>query len=247
MLAYCGVNLHTYNFTNVYLVNESAFFGTILLLIIPLLLADACLLYEYFCIRQYSFGREKYVESLFGIPIVARLPNVSCGYDICREFLKLINPFLMSAEDVLDEYDNDDDVDNKVSKDNELDDATSSGDLESDSDSDLEADFKFYLPATNMKIKMNKPLPFTVLPKRLEVAVLWSDKMIKKYDTCLLSSLPEVFKLQLFTKRTPESVSVYKCLEAFLKEEPLGPEDMWLVDILSLFIHLFMFYELLYL
>jgi hypothetical protein len=26
-----------------------------------------------------------------------------------------------------------------------------------------------------------------------------------------------------------ESVSLYKCLEAFLKEEPLGPEDMWLV------------------
>ncbi|KHN34173.1 Ubiquitin carboxyl-terminal hydrolase 8 [Glycine soja] len=29
------------------------------------------------------------------------------------------------------------------------------------------------------------------------------------------------------TQRMQESVSIYKCLEAFLKEEPLGPEDMW--------------------
>jgi ubiquitin carboxyl-terminal hydrolase 4/11/15 len=55
--------------------------------------------------------------------------------------------------------------------------------------------------------------------------------MLKKYDTNLLGSLPEVFKPQLFTKRTQESVSIYKCLEAFLREEPLGPEDMWLVDL----------------
>lgn len=191
----------------------------------------------YFCIRHYSFGREKYVESLFGIPIVTRLSNISCGYDIRREFLKLINPFLLGPEDILDEYDDDADenVDIKVSEDNELGDATSSVGLESDPDSDLELDFKFYLPGTlgveDGRIKMNKPLPSEMLLKNLEVDVLWSDKMIKKYDTCLLSSLPEVFKPQLFTKRTQESVSVYKCLEAFLKEEPLGPEDMWLVDI----------------
>ncbi|KAF7818874.1 ubiquitin carboxyl-terminal hydrolase 8-like [Senna tora] len=178
-----------------------------------------------------NFGKEKYVESLFGIPIVARLHSVSCGYDIRTAYLKLINPFLMSTEDILDEYDNDDDVDIKVSEDNELGDASSSPGLESDSDSDLETDFKFYLPAIigreNVKLKMNKPIPSTVLPKKLEVTVLWSNKMIKKYDTCLLSSLPEVCKPQLFIKRTQESVSIYKCLEAFLKEEPLGPEDMW--------------------
>ncbi|XP_028789871.1 ubiquitin carboxyl-terminal hydrolase 8 [Neltuma alba] len=177
--------------------------------------------------KQCSLGRERLVESLFGIPIVARLPSVSCGYDIRREFLKLINPFLMPSEDFLDEHD--DDI--EVSKDNELSDATSSTCLEGDSDSDLEADFKFYLNAPvgtdNGEIKMNKPLPFTLLPKKLEVAVLWSDKMIERYDTCLLSSLPEVFKPQLFSKRTQESVSVYRCLEAFLKEEPLGPDDMW--------------------
>jgi len=42
--------------------------------------------------------------------------------------------------------------------------------------------------------------------------------------------LPEVLKPQLYARRPQESVSLYKCLEAFLKEEPLGPEDMWLVS-----------------
>ncbi|KAK4281744.1 hypothetical protein QN277_013201 [Acacia crassicarpa] len=178
--------------------------------------------------KQCISGSEKLVESLFVIPVVARLPNVSCGYDIHREFLKLISPFQMPSEDFLDEHDND----IEVSKDNDLSDATSSACLEGDSDSDLEVDFKFYLIAPpfgmeNVEIKMNEPLPFPPLPKRLEVSVLWSNKMIEKYDTCLLSSLPEVFKPQLFSRRTQESVSVYKCLEAFLKEEPLGPDDMW--------------------
>ncbi|XP_054816483.1 ubiquitin carboxyl-terminal hydrolase 8-like isoform X2 [Prosopis cineraria] len=181
--------------------------------------------------KQCNFGREKLVESLFGIPIVARLPNIASGCDIRREFLKLINPFLMPSEDLLYEYDDGKKDDIEVSEDNELGDATNSACLEGDSDSDLEADFRFYLTSPlrmeTMEIKMNEPLPFTLLPKKLEVAVLWSDKMIKKYDTCLLSSLPEVFKPQLFSKKTQESVSVYKCLEAFLKEEPLGPEDMW--------------------
>ncbi|KAI4300598.1 hypothetical protein L6164_033955 [Bauhinia variegata] len=98
---------------------------------------------------------------------------------------------------------------------------------------DLGTDFEFYLAFSrdtgmvNVKIKMNKPLSVGELPKKVEVVVLWSDKMIQKYDTCLLSSLPEVFKPDLHTNRTQESVSICKCLEAFLKEEPLGPEDMW--------------------
>lgn len=196
------------------------------MLVIYLILADLGIC---FVCCSIFLSRDTLVESLFGFPIVARLPNISCGYDIHREFLKLIHPFLMPSEDFLDECDNE----IEVSKDNELSDATSSACLEGDSDSDLEADFKFYSTTTlgleNVDIKMDEPLPFTLLPKKLEVSVLWSDKMIEKYDTCLLSSLPEVYKPEILAKRTQESVSVYKCLEAFLKEEPLGPDDMWLV------------------
>ncbi|KAI4348860.1 hypothetical protein L6164_009529 [Bauhinia variegata] len=184
--------------------------------------------------KECGYGKEMFTEVLFGIPIVARLSSLSSGFDICKEFLKLINPFLMPTEDVSDN--NDDDVDDKP-EDNEMVDATSSvalgSDSETEDDMDLGADFKFYLASPrvpgmgNVKIEMNKPLPVIGHPKNLEVIVLWSDKMIQKYDTCLLSSLPEVFKPNLLTTRTQESVSIYKCLEAFLREEPLGPEDMW--------------------
>ena len=92
--------------------------------------------------------------------------------------------------------------------------------------------FQFFTGSGNSEIKMDEPVLVSGLTNELEVLVLWSDKMIEKYDTCLLSSLPEVFKPPMFMKRPQESVSLYKCLEAFLKEEPLGPEDMWLVLIL---------------
>ena len=62
--------------------------------------------------------------------------------------------------------------------------------------------------------------------KQLNVLVCWPKKYIAEYDTRLLSSLAEVFKSSLFAKKPQESVSLYKCLEAFLKEEPLGPEDV---------------------
>lgn len=61
----------------------------------------------------------------------------------------------------------------------------------------------------------------------ISVRVSWPDEMLKRYDTSILSNLPETGGIALITKTPPESVSLYKCLEAFLKEEPLGPEDMW--------------------
>lgn len=181
-----------------------------------------------------NFGKE---SRSCGIPLVTRLSSISCGYDVQREFLKLINPLLMSTEDVLDESDKNDSANKKLSGDDELDDTTNSvtvigNDADSNSgtedDIHLLTDFEFYLHGIQKdKIILNEPLPVTALSGKLEVSVLWSEKMIKMYDTYLLDKLPEVFKPQLFTKRTQESVSIYKCLEAFLKEEPLGPEDMW--------------------
>uniref|UniRef100_A0A2N9H608 Ubiquitin carboxyl-terminal hydrolase n=1 Tax=Fagus sylvatica TaxID=28930 RepID=A0A2N9H608_FAGSY len=170
---------------------------------------------------------------MFGIPLVARLPDHSCGSDIRKQFLKLLNPFLMPIEDVLNDH-----VDgegNSGNEDSEMVDATSPTVLDTDTGSDsrtwdethLGTDFQFFTGSGNSEIKMDEPVLVSGLTNELEVLVLWSDKMIEKYDTCLLSSLPEVFKPPMFMKRPQESVSLYKCLEAFLKEEPLGPEDMW--------------------
>uniref|UniRef100_A0A5B7BYP1 Ubiquitin carboxyl-terminal hydrolase n=1 Tax=Davidia involucrata TaxID=16924 RepID=A0A5B7BYP1_DAVIN len=174
----------------------------------------------------------------FGIPLVARMSNLSKGSEIRKQFLELLNPFLMPAEDSLDDSN---DVRNIANEDIEMEDvistAVSDGDATSDNESgddlQLSPDFHFHLMeaggifSKGSEIKMNEPVPISGLPKIINVLVSWPDKMIELYDTCLLSSLPEICKSGLFTKKSQESVSLHKCLEAFLKEEPLGPEDMW--------------------
>ncbi|TKY62744.1 Ubiquitin carboxyl-terminal hydrolase 5 [Spatholobus suberectus] len=65
-------------------------------------------------------------------------------------------------------------------------------------------------------------------PKVL-VYIDWSQKLLEKYDTHPLETLPEVLKYGPVTKKArTEPLSLYTCLEAFLCEEPLVPEeDMW--------------------
>jgi len=195
----------------------------------------------------YSY-KGRFESRICGFPLVARLSGISCRDDLRREFLNLMNPFLMqNSEETIDEYDKDEDVDGddtkKLNEVDELGETDNPEAIESDAvsnsgaedDIHLWADFEFYLllpvRGETYKITPKEPLPATMLSGNLEVAVEWSDKMLKKYDTNLLDSLPPVFRPQLITKRTQESISIYKCLEAFLREEPLGLEDMWLVDI----------------
>ncbi|MCH95154.1 ubiquitin carboxyl-terminal hydrolase 5-like, partial [Trifolium medium] len=65
---------------------------------------------------------------------------------------------------------------------------------------------------------------------RVLVYIDWSQKLLEKYDTHPLETLPEVLKYGPVTKKArTEPLSLYTCLEAFLREEPLVPEDMWLV------------------
>ncbi|CAH2062723.1 unnamed protein product [Thlaspi arvense] len=76
-----------------------------------------------------------------------------------------------------------------------------------DSDTDLE----FYLTdekgtTRDSRIVMNEPVAAKAVPGRLSVLVCWPSKMVKKYKSRLLSSLPQ--------------------------EEPLGPEDMWSLAII---------------
>ncbi|KAG2557633.1 ubiquitin carboxyl-terminal hydrolase 5-like isoform X2 [Panicum virgatum] len=56
----------------------------------------------------------------------------------------------------------------------------------------------------------------------------WSKEDMKKINTDHLEYLPEVFMYAPPAKRTRgEALSLYACLDAFLREEPLVPEDMW--------------------
>ncbi|XP_057437889.1 ubiquitin carboxyl-terminal hydrolase 5 [Lotus japonicus] len=60
------------------------------------------------------------------------------------------------------------------------------------------------------------------------VYIDWSQKLLEKYDTRPLEALPEVLKYGPVTKKArTEPLSLYTCLESFLREEPLVPEDMW--------------------
>lgn len=107
-------------------------------------------------------------------------------------------------------------------------------------DSFSETELQFYSTdqkgtVMETKIAINDPVPVTGLLRQLNILVSWPEKLIDQYDTCMLDSLPEIFKSGSFSKRPQESVSLYNCLEAFLKEEPLGPEDMWLVFTLNHF------------
>ena len=66
------------------------------------------------------------------------------------------------------------------------------------------------------------------------VFIDWSGKLLKNYDTHYLENLPEVFRIgPVMKKARNEPLSLYTCLEAFLREEPLVPEDMWLVSYFS--------------
>ena len=60
------------------------------------------------------------------------------------------------------------------------------------------------------------------------VFVDWSQKLLASYDTNHIENLPEVCKhVHVSKKARNEPLSLYTCLEAFLREEPLVPEDMW--------------------
>ncbi|KAK9072723.1 hypothetical protein SSX86_009158 [Deinandra increscens subsp. villosa] len=172
----------------------------------------------------------------FGIPLVARIPECCDGFELQKKFLQLLNPLVMPEEFSLDSLD--DCSVNITDQDTKMDDAVDDLVIEDVSNSDevnnkssVDENFHFSLekqgvfPARS-KIVMDEPL---LIPetRKLHVRVSWPEEMLKRYDTCILNRLPETGGLPSLTNNPPELVSLYKCLEAFLKEEPLGPEDMW--------------------
>ncbi|KAI3822679.1 hypothetical protein L1987_10274 [Smallanthus sonchifolius] len=165
----------------------------------------------------------------FGIPLVARIPECSDGYELQKKFLQLLNPFVMREEFSSDSLD--DDSINIANQDTEMDDVAI--DYVSNSDevkgkTAVDETFHFslekegFFPARS-KIVMDEPL---LIPptRKIYVLVSWPEEVSKQYDTCILTHLPEI---SVLSSNPPELISLSKCLESFLKEEPLGPEDMW--------------------
>ncbi|KAK1421572.1 hypothetical protein QVD17_24015 [Tagetes erecta] len=160
----------------------------------------------------------------FGLPLVA-YGEVVKGHDIRNLYYKILKPFARKAKSSTEN------LDNTVT--------TPTEDVErnnvvcpEDTSEAAKCNVKFYFSDDNGNVKgseiiMDDLLDSTELTGQLNVLVYWSDNMLEYYDQHLLSSPAEVYKPALFSKRPQESISLYKCLEAFLKEEPLGPEDMW--------------------
>lgn len=168
---------------------------------------------------------------------MARLCNITDGSDLRNFYLKLLSPFRISSEEALGDFD----ASKKIEEIAKMEGITAPSldpnvnGLDYPSDGGME----FYITdekgsVKDSKILMNEPLPINRELRLLHVLVSWSNKQIQQYDTRLFSSLPEVFKSSFLGKRPQDPVPLYKCLEAFLQEEPLGPEDMWLVTIATL-------------
>lgn len=189
-------------------------------------------------VRQYIHGKLTTSWKAFGIPLVARLCESVDGSDIYNLYLKLLRPFQIHAEGAIEDYDISkgtatEEVSGKVGAKSPAigGDVSPSNVNGVDSPSDVE--LQFYLTdekgiVKHSKLLMNEPVAVTGV-SRLHVLVCWPETQIEHCDLGLLSSLPEVFKSGFYAKRPQESVSLYKCLEAFLQEEPLGPDDMWSV------------------
>nr|GME10324.1 ubiquitin carboxyl-terminal hydrolase 8 [Ipomoea batatas] len=185
--------------------------------------------------EHYISGKLTPGWKMFGIPFVASC-RVENGCDLRNLYLRLLLPFIVHNEDFVGKSDK---VENGATEVLAEIEATSprlvglSENTDAENiDAKLDSDFEFLLTdekgmLSSSAIVMNEPLKFSDMPERLNVLVCWPDKMLEQYNRSAFSSLPEVFKSGFFTKRPQESVCFYKCLEAFLKEEPLGPEDMW--------------------
>ncbi|KAK9951288.1 hypothetical protein M0R45_006743 [Rubus argutus] len=80
----------------------------------------------------------------------------------------------------------------------------------------------------DLSVGEEKAIKLTTGSTSIVVYLDWSQKLLDKYHTHYLENLPEVFKYGPVTKKArTEPLSLYTCLEAFLREEPLVPEDMW--------------------
>lgn len=186
--------------------------------------------------EYYYSGAQSEVWRAFGIPLVT-YSKFANGSDIRDLYLKLMSPFLMTKDNSIRKSDSLPKLVTEEEKEPEEASTSRSNEYEVNANAEKaeacsDSGFLFFVAngkggAEGVEIRMDEPVNSVSLPGKLNVFVRWPEKVVAESNTKLLCSLPEVFKLGFSIKRPQESVSLYKCLEAFLKEEPLGPEDMW--------------------
>lgn len=176
--------------------------------------------------RQFINGKSSPTWKAFGIPLVSRLCDVENGSDVENLYLKLLSSFKMPTEFFTENLENP--IEEEATDGTTSVEDTNSTDVKDTTESLPDPVLRLYLTddrGSLIESEILKEKPVNIKSKRVNVLARWPIKELDVYDTCLLSSLPEVSKFG--TKRPQETVSLYKCLEAFLTEEPLGPDDMW--------------------
>ncbi|KZV30566.1 Ubiquitin carboxyl-terminal hydrolase [Dorcoceras hygrometricum] len=184
--------------------------------------------------EKFIFGKLSTSWRAFGFPLVVR-QTITTGSEIFEVYTKLLAPFLVRDEECVDNCGSTDNHTAEVEvEDNKIPRLTGPPGTTSTEETDSMHCIKFQFYLTDEKgidrdseITMEEPVNLKTTPLRLNVLACWSESMHNYYNVQPLGLLPEVCKSGFFTKRPQESISLFKCLEAFLKEEPLGPEDMW--------------------
>lgn len=167
-----------------------------------------------------------YDRKLFGSPLVTYMQErPQTVADVCISIASILSPLRKanvslsrnhtekengSASGVYDEADN--------------------GLVDSTAGCKNDSDFPFQLAVTEEKLFSVKQFDddYVKSSPSLRVTINWTDTEHDLYDISYLENLPEVCKSGFTAKKTrQEAVSLFSCLDTFLKEEPLGPDDMW--------------------
>ncbi|XP_057422857.1 ubiquitin carboxyl-terminal hydrolase 9-like [Lotus japonicus] len=178
-------------------------------------------------------------RKLFGTPLVTYLvENPQYGADIEESVHKLLAP-LRKAYSSTKSHDDDEKENGFISAGSDEQSNISNtqseprnptiGSREQEGTSSGESSFQLVL--TNERCLSCEPFDrasFIKPSQHIRVFLDWTDKEHELYDASYLRDLPEVHKTGFTVKKTKqEAISLFSCMEAFLTEEPLGPDDMW--------------------
>ncbi|THG19937.1 hypothetical protein TEA_021558 [Camellia sinensis var. sinensis] len=173
-------------------------------------------------------------SKMFGIPLVARISDLSRGSEIRREFLKLLNSFLMPVEDSLNEVDNDQ---NSANEDIDMEDVISSRlsdrDVNSDSGSGDDShlgpdDFQFYLMEERggllskvQKMQMNEIVTISELTRPINVL---QGEAKKALEVLQKPAVP----IDLQYKFAPDLIMLdaYETVESWMTTKNLNPRKL---------------------
>lgn len=182
--------------------------------------------------KLVSESLKGYQGKLMGFPLVTYLEDPISGADIDAAVSRLLSPLKRThssvklhngkengfVKEAIEEPSNNYNL-RSLSMDNTEPEETSSREL------------SFQLFVTDGNSSNCKPIEKNSVVNSgriVKVFLDWTDREHDLYDISYLKDLPEVQKAGFTVKKTrQEAISLFTCLEAFLKEEPLGPDDMW--------------------